>query len=110
MCQFDQEDTAQSVGQLCMLHCRCSKSGGQPLPPESCGTTILRCLCWMPAPHVCEHPPQSPNDDTVQSTAHACSLQARVRPSTGHVYPPLDSLVTTLRVCDCVPVPHDLLQ
>ena len=62
-------------------------------------------------PHDFVQPDQAPKAESLQSTAHAKTLQERVWVVVegGHGAPPLLAALKA-RVRVCVPVPHDLLQ
>lgn len=98
----------QSTGHAKELHERISPECGQALPPNA-GATKVRLRCCDPVPHDFVQVDQAVQDSTVQSTAHAWVLQARVSAECGHAAPPnVGWTVARLRFCD--PVPHDFVQ
>lgn len=82
--QSPKEDTEQSRGHECVLHCAVAASAGQLLPPCSGCCATVRCFVCTPVPHEREHSPNSPKPRTMQSTAHAKTLQSRDSPRLGH--------------------------
>ena len=68
-----------------------------------------RLRAWLPVPQDLVQVDQAVKGATLQSTAHACVLQARVSAECGQALPPnLGATVARLRFCE--PVPHDLVQ
>ena len=77
------ETSTQSTGQLWALQARVSAECGQALPP-SVGSTVARLRFCEPVPQDLVHVDQAPNAGTLQSTAHAATLQLRVSARYGH--------------------------
>jgi hypothetical protein len=63
--------------------------------------------CEPPAPHDLLHVDQALNDETVQCSGHACSLQLRASRRLEHSTPPKLTSVAMLRERSCEPPPHD---
>ena len=81
--QAPKADTAQCTGHGPWLHACVSAVCGHALPPLR-GAVCVRVRCCEPAPHDVVHVDHAPNAPSTQSTAHACSLHARVSSKYGH--------------------------
>jgi hypothetical protein len=73
-------------------------------------TCVLRVRDCEPPPHVCEQAPQEDHVDWTQWIGHATSLQEAVSESAAQPTPPFDTGVTTVRLRDMVPSPHDTVH
>ena len=106
--QAEKAEVAQWTGHGPWLHTRVSAECGHALPPNV-GSTVARLRFCEPVPHDFVHVDHAPNAGTAQSTAHDCSLQARVSAECGHALPPsVGATVARLRFCE--PVPHDFVH
>ena len=104
-------DNTQSTGHACVLHVCTSVSSGQATPPCMLAVTTVRVRDCEPVPHVLLHVVYDADHWlTTQSTGQACVLQSIVSDRAGHPTPPWTAGVITVRVRDCVPVPHVLLH
>ena len=83
MDQAPNASVTQSVAHACTLQARVSAECGHALPPEV-GSVCSRLRFCEPVPQDLVHVDQAPNAGTLQSTAHAATLQLRVSARYGH--------------------------
>jgi hypothetical protein len=89
--------TTQFTGHWCTLHCWVSNVGTQ-LPPYRAWPIKKRVRNCVPVAHSLLHSLQGDHGEVVQSTGHACVLQAADCTRLGQASPPYAALVVISRV------------
>jgi len=101
-------DTVQWMAHGPWLQTWVSAVCGQATPPNL-GWVTARLRDWKPLAHDLVQVDQAPNDGKTQSTGHLCALQVRASWACGQALPPFVGSVK-VRLRDCLPLPHDLVQ
>lgn len=117
--QDPQLDTSQSAsilpstghgGQVSVLHGRSSFIAPHATPPSEGTTTTARLRTCLPPPQYTVQAPQSDQLVSAQSTGHGWTLHDCDAASAGHAAPPQATAVSTVRVRDWLPEPHEASQ
>jgi hypothetical protein len=100
--------STQSIEHSAVLHSRVSAACGQAAPPYR-GAALVRLRFCVPPPHDLVHVDQALHVYLTQSSGHSCLLQSLASAGCGHAVPPFCGAIK-VRLRDCAPVPHDLVQ
>ena len=105
-----QPERTQSMGHFCSLHVRYSTFAGQPIPPWPAAVVIERERDCVPRAQLALHTVQLLQAVYWQSMGHAKALHDLVLEVLGQATPPCWVAVTTDRLRDFEPPPHDFEQ
>ena len=98
------------MGHFCSLHVRYSTFAGQPIPPWPAAVVIERERDCVPRAQLALHTVQLLQAVYWQSMGHAKALHDLVLEVLGQATPPCWVAVTTDRLRDFEPPPHDFEQ